>query len=170
MPKSKAREIRQVVSQMIADGQTADLELKRSAWNRTGFTNVTEVKPGLFQARVQVKGDGRGGCKKRKQVPLNGLFPTALEAAVYKTLMEEQMYEKEGKLVEHEKTNKPHKPRTKPAQPQQPVTVHAHAPMPQQPATAVMGVPVPFIVQNVPFAAASPLPMRMLEYTPPYAM
>ena len=54
-----------------------------AAARQAGFINVIEVnvKGGLFQARLQVQGDGRGGEKKRRQVPVPGLFKTAEEAA-----------------------------------------------------------------------------------------
>ena len=44
-------------------------------------TSSIEVKGGLFQARLQVQGDGTGGEKKRRQVAIPGLFKTAEEAA-----------------------------------------------------------------------------------------
>ena len=56
-------------------------QLERSPRSRTGFVNVIEVK-GKYQARLQVPGDGRGGCTKRKQYSLPGLFDTPEEAAV----------------------------------------------------------------------------------------
>ena len=46
------------------------------------YTNVIEVG-GKYQERWQLKGDGRGGVRKRKQHSLPGIFDTALEAATY---------------------------------------------------------------------------------------
>ena len=46
-----------------------------------GFVGVSKVG-NKYQARLQVPGDGRGGLKKRRQVPLPGPWDTAEDAAV----------------------------------------------------------------------------------------
>ena len=66
----------------LADHDRRGLVLQRNELSLTGFVNVIEVK-GKFQARLQVPGDGRGGSKKRKQVPLPGIFDSAEDAAVH---------------------------------------------------------------------------------------
>ena len=71
------------VRAMVAGLDKSDLWVQRSPLSRTGYTNVIKVKGGKYQARLQVKGDGRGGVRKRKQYSLPGVFDTALEAAYY---------------------------------------------------------------------------------------
>ena len=88
MPSGMAAEMRAALPSMSRDG----VELQRSDKSLTGFTNVIEVK-GKFQARLQVPGDGRGGTKKRKQVPLPGLFDTAEDAAFYLASFKKGMHE-----------------------------------------------------------------------------
>ena len=51
------------------------LVLKLQPGSKTGYLGVIEVK-GKFQGRLQVKGDGRGGVRKRKQYSLPVLFDT----------------------------------------------------------------------------------------------
>ena len=46
---------------------------QESRTSKTGYTNVIEVK-GKYQARLQVKGDGRGGQHKCKQYAVPGLL------------------------------------------------------------------------------------------------
>ena len=60
--------------------------------SQTGYKNVIEIK-GKYQARLQVKGDGRGGERKRKQHSLPGLFDTALEAALYLAFVKQEIME-----------------------------------------------------------------------------
>ena len=72
MPSGMAAEYRELVAANWAEraGRTLQLNPK----SKTGYVGVIQVKGGLFQARVQVRGDGRGGNKKRKQHSLPGLF------------------------------------------------------------------------------------------------
>ena len=74
-----AAEYREMVAANWAEraGRTLQLNPK----SKTGYVGVIEVKGGLFQARVQVRGDGRGGNKKHKQHSLPGLFKSPEEAA-----------------------------------------------------------------------------------------
>ena len=57
------------------------------------YTNIIEVK-GKYQARLQVKGDGRGGQRKRKQYGVPGILDTALAAALYLAYFKETGIEK----------------------------------------------------------------------------
>ena len=92
-------------------------QLERSPRSRTGFVNVIEVK-GKYQARLQVPGDGRGGCTKRKQYSLPGLFDTPEEAAVLLAAIKRDMKASTGgKLIAPPKIDKPHKPRARQAVP-----------------------------------------------------
>ena len=63
------------------------LVLKLQPGSKTGYLGVIEVK-GKFQGRLQVKGDGRGGLQKRRQVAIPGLFDTAKEAAEMLAILE----------------------------------------------------------------------------------
>ena len=72
MPSGMAAQVRE----LLASSDKTGLVLERAppgSRSSTGFVNVIKVKD-WFQARLQVKGDGRGGEKKRTQVPLPGLF------------------------------------------------------------------------------------------------
>ena len=63
--------------ELLASSDKTGLVLQRAppgSSSKTGFVNVIQVKGGLFQARLQVQGDGRGGEKKRRQVGIPGLF------------------------------------------------------------------------------------------------
>ena len=138
-----------------------ELELERTPWSKTGFVNVTKVG-GKYQARLQVPGDGRGGIEKRKQCSLPGLFDTAEDAAVLQALVKKSMKERnDGNVFVPPKQNKPHKPRSKPAVPNE------ASPPPLQPpqlpmATAVV-VPSAMFRLDVPFTVVSPLAMRPLR-------
>ena len=115
MPSGMAAEMRAALPSIDRTG----LVLQRSTKSLTGFVNVIEVK-GKFQARLQVPGDGRGGEKKRKQVPLPGVFDTAEDAAVYlasfKKGLEEAGMSAAQAAEKIEPQDKKHKPRT-PKQP-----------------------------------------------------
>ena len=76
MPNGIAARVREAVA---LEDKSA-LVLKRQPGSKTGYVGVIEVK-GKFQGRLQVKGDGRGGLQKRRQVAIPGLFDTAKEAA-----------------------------------------------------------------------------------------
>ena len=168
------------VRAFVAAADRRGLELEPSDKSKTGFVNVIEVK-GKFQARLQVPGDGRGCSKKRKQHPLAGAFDSAEEAAVNLELFKKALswalsFDKKEvgeSVASPPKQNKKHKPRQE-KQPAAPVA----APPPVElsmalaPPTAVMGVPIPFVMQHVPLVAAraSPLPTQPLGYTPPFGM
>ena len=79
MPSGLAAQARAALQEIDREGLVPRRATGRSS---TGFVNVIEIK-GKFQARLQVPGDGRGGVKKRKQVPLPGLFDKAEDAALY---------------------------------------------------------------------------------------
>ena len=66
----------------FAEQDQAGLKLETSWRSSTGYKNVVEVG-GKYQTRIQVKGDGVGGTRKRRQHSLPGLFDTPLEAAQY---------------------------------------------------------------------------------------
>ena len=79
MPSGKAAAIRDAFRFV----DKSDLVLARNPCSKTGFTGVIPVAGGMFQARMQVKGDGRGGVRKRRQESLGGLFDSAQEAAEF---------------------------------------------------------------------------------------
>ena len=170
MPSGLAAEYRRLMADM-PEAQRRALVLERSDKSKTGFTNVIEVKGGKFQARVQVPGDGRGGKKKRRQAPLPGLFDTAIEAAQLLAKYKQEQQSSGAVGCSPTKINKPHKPRqlkqsAAPVAAPPPVELS----MALAPPTAVMGMPIPFLMQHAPLVAASPLPMQPLGYTPPFGM
>ena len=142
-----------------------DDELQRAPLTATGFVGVIKVGD-KYQARLQVRGDGRGGTKKRKQHSLPGLFDTAKDAAISRAAVMKSMIQERGEVYEPPKLNKAHKPRTL-KQPKQ----RAAAPQPlepqQQPMPSAMAMPLAMPMWHVPFAALSPLPMQPIGYTPP---
>ena len=157
MPSGMAAQVRE----LLASSDKTGLVLQRAplgSSSKTGFVNVIEVKGGLFQARLQVKGDGRGGQKKRRQVPLPGLFETAEEAAqllaLIKKLGPTTFWPEEGVPP---KQDKQHKQRSNAAASTEPMRAPlVDAPMP--PAVA-FATPIPFPAMHAPLVAASPLPM-----------
>ena len=161
MPSGMAAEIRATLPTLDRTG----LVLERSEKSKTGFTNIIEVG-GLFQARLQVPGDGRGGSKKRKQVPLPGVFKEAEDAAVFLASFKKGMKEAGLSAAEAaeqiEPQDKKHKPR-KPEQPAVPPTLPMFA---LEPPVTVVGMPIPFAMHHAPFVAASPLPMQPLRFAP----
>ena len=62
MPYAMADDVRAFVARI----PKCDLVVQESPISATGYTNVIEIE-GKYQARLQVKGDGRGGVRKRKQ-------------------------------------------------------------------------------------------------------
>ena len=163
MPSGLAAAVRQQLATM----DTAGLVLQKSPYSKTGFTNVIKVN-GKYQARLQVKGDGPGGVRKRKQYSLPGLFDTALEAAQYLAMIKRDgvasLCDENGIPM---KQDKQHKARSK--QPMQPAATQP----PQQPcevavATA-MAWPVACYMPHMPLVPVSPVPMQPLGYTPPFA-
>ena len=138
----------------------AELELERTPWGKTKFVNVIEVK-GKYQARLQVPGDGRGGCTKRKQYSLPGLFDTPEEAAVLLAAIKRNMKASTGgKLIAPPKIDKPHKPRARQAVPN--VASPVPAQLPQSPVATASAVPMLIPMLHMPFAVALPLPMQPL--------
>ena len=85
MPYAMADDVRAFVARI----PKCDLVVQESPISATGYTNVIEIK-GKYQAQLQVKGDGRGGVRKRKQYSLPGIFDTALEAAQYLAFVKTQ--------------------------------------------------------------------------------
>ena len=73
----KVRLVAAEVRDKLASIDRSKVEPQRSVWSRTGYTNVIKVGK-RYQARYQLPGDGRGGTKKRKQVPLPGLYLACL--------------------------------------------------------------------------------------------
>jgi len=146
--------------ELIAKEDRAELELERTPWGRTGFVNVVKVK-NKFQARLQVPGDGRGGCAKRKQHSLPGLFDTAAEAAVMLAVVKRNMRASNGgKLFVPPKQDKPHKQRSSqleappPAAPMlEPLSMPA-----QRPLAVAHAVSMPLPMLHVPCVVASPVP------------
>ena len=53
-----------ITREMFAGVDKTNLVVERSPWSSTGFKQIIKVK-GKYQARLQVKGDGRGGERKR---------------------------------------------------------------------------------------------------------
>ena len=158
MPSGMAAEMRAALPSFDRTG----LVLQRSTKSLTGFVNVIEVK-GKFQARLQVPGDGRGGEKKRKQVPLPGVFEEAEDAAVYLASFKKGMQKAGLSAAEAadkiEPQDKKHKPR-KPEQPAVPPTLPMFA---MEPPVTGHAVPIPFLMPYAPLVAASPLPMQPLR-------
>ena len=163
-----AAEARKIVAEFRARGEAIDLE--KSPWSNTGFTNVVKVKD-LFQARLQVPGDGRGGSEKRKQYPLPGLFFTAEDAAIYLAMMKRgtkaanAQWRQAGPPADVRQAAC--KPRSK--QPLQPAATQPAAerePL-QSPMPTAMGMPLAMPMFHVPFATVSPLPMPPLGSMPP---
>ena len=78
--------------ELFAITDRSNLVPQESVRSQTGYKNVIEVG-GKYQARLQVKGDGRGGERKRKQHSLPGLFDTALEAVLYLAFVKQEIME-----------------------------------------------------------------------------
>ena len=161
MPSGMAAQVRE----LLASSDKTGLVLQRappSSSSKTGFVNVIQVKGGLFQARLQVQGDGRGGEKKRRQVGIPGLFKTAEEAAqllaLVKKIGPKTLWPEEGLPP---KLDKQHKQRSHAAA----CTAAMRAPLVDvpMPAIVVFGTPIPFPAMNAPIVAASPLPMMPFE-------
>ena len=138
-------------------------DIETSAWSKTGYVNVIMVK-GKYQARLQVKGDGRGGVRKRGQYLLPGLFDTALEAATYLAFVKTQDKEWEHGIPPKQVADR--KARSKkapPAIPTTPVPQPLGAPLPTTMATSIN---IPMV--NTPIVAAMPMtPLSTIGYFPP---
>ena len=146
----------------IALEDREQLQLERSPWNNTGFVGVSKVG-NKYQARLQVPGDGRGGLKKRRQVPLPGPWDTAEDAAVMRAVIIRGFKESgDGMIHSPPKQNKQHKPRVKPSsKPAQPALEPTLMPV----ATA-MAVPLAAMLYNAPIVPATPLPFPSLSFAP----
>ena len=148
--------------ELLASSDKTGLVLERAppgSRSSTGFMNVIKVKD-WFQARLQVKGDGRGGEKKRRQVAIPGLFKTAEEAAqllaLVKKIGPETLWPEEGLPP---KLDKQHKQRSHAAA----CTAAMRAPLQYVdvpvPSAVAFATPIPFPAMNAPLVAASPLPI-----------
>ena len=150
------------VRELLASSDKTGLVLERAppgSRSSTGFVNVIKVKR-WYQARLQVKGDGRGGEKKREQVALPGLFETAEEAAQLLALIKKMGPETLWSGGVPPKLDKKHKKRSTAAA----CTAAMRAPIvdiPMPPPVA-FATPIPFPALNAPIVAASPLPMLPL--------
>ena len=138
----------------------------KSAWNKTGYAQVIQVKK-KFQARLQVPGDGRGGTRKRKQYSLPCLFDTAEHAALYLAWVKEMDHPEweHGIPPKLQPWRKPRSQPPQPATPPEPATAYAE---PSMPLAMTMAVPINFPMPQAPFVAVSPLPMPQLSYMPPF--
>ena len=150
---------RQALEEARLDSTLVPQESRKSM---TGYCNVIEVG-GKYQARLQVKGDGRGGQRKRKQCPVPGIFDSAYDAALYLAYFKKAGIEKccDENGVPF-KLNKVHKKRCT-----KPVAVEPAVAQRSQPifamATYSYGMlPLPLV------AVGSPLPMQPLGYSPPF--
>ena len=163
MPSGMAAEMRALVE----TENITDEELQLAPLSKTGYVGVIEV--GLkYQARIQVPGDGRGGIAKHRQYSVPGLFDTAIEAAIIRASIMKGMKESNGgRLVVPPKQDKQHKPRTVKTQPAVPAAA-TPPPVPlQQPLATTVAVPLSMPMWQLPFAAASPVPMQQIGYFPP---
>ena len=149
MPKGIANRIREA----IAKEDKAGLVLKRAKGkSKTGFVGVIKVG-NLFQGRLQVKGDGRGGSRKRRQHSLPGLWKTAEEAAEMLAIMEKVGPEKLWPGGVPPKQDKEHAPRLKPL-PRAPRAPLVDVPMP---VAFVVGMPIPCPMPHAPIVVARPM-------------
>ena len=165
MPSGKAAAIREAFRFV----DKSDLVLARNPYSKTGFTGVIPVAGGMFQARMQVKGDGRGGVRKRRQESLGGLFDSAQEAAEFLAYVKRDGSQLHVPCLNENgapiKQNKQHKSRAKP----RPTAARPPTERMQLPMATTVGVPLPCPVLHAPIVAASLMPMQPLGYTPPYA-
>ena len=149
MPKGIASRIREAIAKEDKTG----LVLKRATGkSKTGFVGVIKVG-NLFQGRLQVKGDGRGGRLKRRQVSLPGLWKTAEEAAQMLAILEKAGPEKLWPGGVPPKQDTEHKPRSKPL-PRAPRAPLVDVPMP---AAFVVGMPIPCPMPHAPIVVARPM-------------
>ena len=143
---------------------TSTLVPQESRRSKTGYTNIIEVG-GKYQARWQLKGDGRGGVRKRKQHPLPGIFDTAVEAAIYLSYVKktgvESFLNEDGSWYTKERKSRAGKP----AVPEPAVQV-----VPPQPGPAFAMATYITGIRPLPIATGSPLPMPQLGYTSPFPM
>ena len=149
MPKGIASRIREAIAKEDKTG----LVLKRATGkSKTGFVGVIKVG-NLFQGRLQVKGDGRGGRLKRRQVSLPGLWKTAEEAAQMLAILEKAGPEKLWPGGVPPKQDKEHAPRSKPL-PRAPRAPLVDVPMP---VAFVVGMPIPCPMPHAPIVVARPM-------------
>ena len=160
MPSGIAASVRM----MFAQVDKTDLVVQKSPCSATGYTNIIITKNGKYQPRLQVKGDGRGGERKRKQCSLPGIFDTALEAAQYLAWIKMQPNDWENGVPPKQNDERKARSKKQPTQPLQPTAVPAPL---QTPMATAVGMPIPMPMCHLPFAATSPLPMQPLGYVPP---
>ena len=99
----------------LAAQNTSNLVLERvppGRSSKTGFVQVIQVGK-YFQPRLQIKGEGKGGVRKRAQYAMP-TFTTAVEAAKFLALVKrdnllERVADENGLPP---KQDKPHKPRS----------------------------------------------------------
>ena len=154
------------IRQIMADEDVSTLEVETSVTSKTGYKNVIEVK-GKYQARIQIKGDGRGGVRKRRQYSLPGLFDWPLEAAQYLAYAKKNGFETflddDGLPIRQivERKARSTKSKAPPADP----AINT----PMQPVFTI-ATPITFCNTRVPIAPVSALPMSSFVYTAPFAM
>ena len=129
------------------------LVLKLQPGSKTGYLGVIEVK-GKFQGRLQVKGDGRGGLQKRRQVAIPGLFDTAKEAAEMLAILEKAGPENLWPGGIPPKQDKQHKPRCQRSRPLAELGPMVDVPMP---VATVYAMPVAHPMPNTPTVVARPI-------------
>ena len=137
--------------------KTKKLRLTSSLKKCATYSDSDPIKVGKqYQARLQVKGDGRGGSKKRKQHSLPGLFDTAEQAAEFRAWIKQKYpsWEVDGPPAQIEER----KPRSKPAKPAQHAAMPLLPLMPMPCTSSVMAMPIPTPMLNAPFVAVSALP------------
>ena len=129
------------------------LVLKLQPGSKTGYLGVIEVK-GKFQGRLQIKGDGRGGVVKRRQVSVPGLWNTAKEAAEMLAILEKAGPENLWPGGIPPKQDKQHKPRSERSRP-----LAEHGPLVDvpMPVATVMAMPVAHPMPNTPIVVARPM-------------
>ena len=143
------------VREWLAAQDTSDLVLVRAppaSRSKTGFVQVTKVG-NKFQPRFQMKGDGRGGTRKRQQIHLP-LCDTAEEAATLLAVI------KRGNMMDAfdggvpPPCDKPHRPRGRACGVATPVAVEPVAAM-----SVATAEPLACAIPGLPFAACSPVPL-----------
>ena len=149
MPNGFASRIREAIAKEDKTG----LVLKRAKGkSMTGYVGVIKVG-NLYQGRLQVKGDGRGGSLKRRQVSLPGLWKTAREAAEMLAILKKIGPANLWPGGVPPKQDKEHAPRSKPL-PRAPRAPLVDVPMP---VAFVVGMPIVFPVPHVPIVDARPM-------------
>jgi hypothetical protein len=157
------------VRAFVTSNDFVHLDVQENPCSATRYTNVIQLKNGKYQARLQVKGDGRGGIRKRKQYSLPGIFDEALDAARYLAFVKTQ--EKAWENGVPPKQFPDRKPRSKKANIVEPATTPAspaELAAPQMPVAMTTCFPIPLPMMHAPLVAATPVPMQSLGYIPPF--